>query len=309
MAKATSRTRGRILSRLTVAALAAALVGTTAGAAQAGETPKPHGSIAGAQNGIQGNAAAPQKSRAAAPRAVLQPLLGVTGDNLYVYDPDWKGGYQAGRFGNDTWGGMKAATQTNHTADGIANSAWAVTTDGDLYHLEQDHNLRVGGGWNIYNRIFSPGNLAGAQGYDLLARDGEGVLWLYLGYENGDVTKRYKVGGGWGQYTQITGLGDITADGTPDIVARDSSGTLWLYEGTGVTAAPLKARVKVGGGWNTYNTLVGTGDLDGDDITDLVARGTDGSLWRYSGTGNAKAPYKARVKIGTSGWNKYRLLF
>ncbi len=313
MAKATSRTRGRILSRLTVAALAAALVGTTAGAAQAGDAPKPHGSVGSAQEGVQGKGQAPGNARAAAPpyaAAVIQPLLGVAGDDLYFYNPDWKGGYEAGQFANDTWGFMKSATQTDQNADGVADGVWGLTQDGNLYYQDEvttDHH--VGGGWNIYNRVFSPGDLAGAQGYDLLARDGAGVLWLYLGYENGALTRRYQVGGGWGQYTQIAGTGDISGDGRADIVARDGSGTLWLYEGTNSAQSPFKARVKVGGGWNTYNTLVGAGDLDEDGVADLVARGNDGSLWRYSGTGNAKAPYKARVKIGTGGWNKYRFLF
>ncbi|SEL36216.1 hypothetical protein SAMN05414137_1081, partial [Streptacidiphilus jiangxiensis] len=36
---------------------------------------------------------------------------------------------------------------------------------------------------------------------------------------------------------------------------RDASGVLWLYQGTGNPAAPFKSRVRVGGGWNTYNTL------------------------------------------------------
>ncbi|MCX5203544.1 VCBS repeat-containing protein [Streptomyces sp. NBC_00237] len=313
MAKNTSRTPGRFLSRLTVATLAAALIGTTAGVAQAGDAPKPTGSIAGAQDGVQGKAAAPQKTRAAAAplaaAAVLQPLMGVAGDNLYFYDPNWKGGYGSAQFATDTWGDLKAATQADQNGDGIAEAAWAIAKDGHLYFLQEEPSRHVGGGWNTYNRVFSPGDLAGAQGYDLLARDGAGVLWLYLGYANGDVTKRYRIGSGWGQYTQIAGTGDISGDGKSDIVARDGSGTLWLYQGTGSTAAPFKARVKVGAGWNTYNTLVGAGDLDGDGIADLVARGNDGTLWRYSGAGDAKAPYKARVKIGTGGWNKYRFLF
>ncbi|MFI0976543.1 FG-GAP repeat domain-containing protein [Streptomyces sp. NPDC021093] len=317
MAALPSRRRGRFLSRLTVAALAASLVAATAGTAQAGDAPAPsHGSAAGLQDGVRGKAAASQNTlRAAAPRAagataVLQPLLGVTADSIYVYDPDWKGGYLPAQYGNDTWDFMKGATQTDHDGDGIANAMWGFTKDGHLYYndgvAEQRH---IGGGWNTYNRVFSPGDLGGAQGYDLVARDGAGVLWIYLGYENGTVTSRTKVGAGWGQYTQIAGTGDISGDGRADIVARDSAGTLWLYQGTGNYAAPFKPRTRIGAGWNTYNTLLGAGDIDTDGITDLVARGNDGTLWRYSGTGNPAAPYKARVQIGTGGWNKYRFLF
>ncbi|MFK8906138.1 hypothetical protein [Streptomyces sp. YS-3] len=37
---------------------------------------------------------------------------------------------------------------------------------------------KVGGGWDAYNLLTAPGNIAGASGGDLLARDKDGVLWL-----------------------------------------------------------------------------------------------------------------------------------
>ncbi|MFJ6694684.1 FG-GAP repeat domain-containing protein [Streptomyces sp. NPDC091272] len=312
--------RGRALSRIAVAALAAALVGTTAGAAHADPAPRPsRDSVIEAQAELQAKAkakAAQDTSRAATSRAaagaaaVFQPLFGLSGPELHYYEPDWLGGYQPGVFENDTWGFSKTVTQTDHNADGYADGLWEITMDGHLFYQDSlTEPFHVGGGWNIYNRVFSPGNLAGAQGYDLLARDGAGVLWIYLGYETGTVTARTRVGAGWGEYTQIAGTGDISGDGRADIVARDGSGVLWLYQGTGSYSAPFKSRVKIGAGWNTYNNLVGAGDLDVDGIADLVARGNDGTLWRYSGNANPAAPYKKPVKIGTGGWNKFRSLF
>ncbi len=167
----------------------------------------------------------------------------------------------------------------------------------------------IGNGWNIYNRVLSAGNLGGAAADDLLARDSSGVLYLYLGYGTGKLTSRYKVGSGWNIYTDITGKGDLTGDGKDDIVAKDSSGVLWLYKGTGDYKAPFTSRTKIGGGWNTYNSIVSVGDIDLDGITDLVARDTTGALYLYKGTGNASAPFASRVKIGSGGWNTYRLLF
>ncbi|CAM5547717.1 hypothetical protein SSPIM334S_04081 [Streptomyces spiroverticillatus] len=312
MAKSTSRTRGRILSRLTVAALAAALVGTTAGAAQAGEIPFRERtaelkSVSPAPQNAPQNAA--RGVARAAEEGVRQELYAFAGPKFYWYTPDGKGGYQArDTKNNTTWGTLKFLTHTDRDFDGYTDGIWEWHTDGSLYYQDDLGGRRVGGGWKIYNTLFSPGNLGGAAGYDVLARDASGVLWLYLGYGDGNLTARTKVGSGWGQYTQITGRGDISGDGKADIVARDRSGTLWLYQGTGDRKAPFKGRTKIGGGWNTYNTLVGTGDLDFDGITDLVARDTKGALWRYSGTGNPAVPYNQRVKIGTSGWNQYRII-
>ncbi|WP_331447490.1 VCBS repeat-containing protein [Streptomyces xanthochromogenes] len=133
------------------------------------------------------------------------------------------------------------------------------------------------------------------------------MLWLYLGYGNGTMTSRIKVGAGWDAYTQIAGKGDLNGDGKADIVARDKAGVLWLYKGTGNYSAPFAPRTKIGGGWNAYNTLVSTGDVDLDGRTDLIARDTNGGLWLYKGTGNAAAPYQARVQIGY-GYNIYRLM-
>ncbi|GHE97147.1 hypothetical protein GCM10014715_61790 [Streptomyces spiralis] len=100
---------------------------------------------------------------------------------------------------------------------------------------------------------------------------------------------------------------DLTGDGKADLVARDGSGVLWLYKGTGSASAPYAARTKIGGGWNTYNSLTSAGDLTGDGKADLVARDGSGVLWLYKGTGSASAPYAARTKIG-GGWNAYNAL-
>ncbi|MFF6957945.1 MULTISPECIES: FG-GAP-like repeat-containing protein [unclassified Streptomyces] len=171
-----------------------------------------------------------------------------------------------------------------------------------------DEGTVIGTGWNVYNAFVTPGNVGGAANPDLLARDSSGVLWLYLSYADGTFAKKRKVGGGWNTYNQIAGRGDLTGDGKPDIVARDSSGALWLYKGTGNIDAPFAARTKIGGGWNTYNKILSLGDTSGDGRNDLIARDTSGVLWLYKGTGNAGAPFAARVKIG-GGWNTYNYLF
>ncbi|WP_225850633.1 FG-GAP-like repeat-containing protein [Streptomyces sp. HPF1205] len=118
--------------------------------------------------------------------------------------------------------------------------------------------IRIGAGWNTYNLLTGAGDITGDGHPDLLARDHDGVLWLYQG--TGSTTTPYKprieIGPGWQHYTHITGIGDLLVNGHTDLLATDTNGTLWYYQGTGNPAAPYKARVNIGTGWSGYSTLL-----------------------------------------------------
>ncbi|MEU5050422.1 VCBS repeat-containing protein [Streptomyces sp. NPDC021096] len=165
----------------------------------------------------------------------------------------------------------------------------------------------IGPGWDVYNRVLCPGDLGASIQSDLLARDKSGVLWLYPARPDATLEDPYRVGPGWDQYTDITGKGDLNGDGKADIVAKDRDGGLWLYKGTGNSTSPFTDRVKVGGGWNQYDKLVSTGDVDKDGRSDLLARDKSGVLWLYKGNGNATDPFGNRTKIG-GGWDQYRMM-
>jgi sugar lactone lactonase YvrE len=143
----------------------------------------------------------------------------------------------------------------------------------------------------------------------LLGVDGSGLLWYYTENErqNAPLSARANVGYGWQIYNSMVKVGDITGDGKPDIIARDSAGKLWLYKGTGTPSAPLASRVQIGTDWQIYNSIVGVGDMTGDGKPDIIARDSAGKLWLYKGTGNASAPYTARVQIGTD-WQIYKTI-
>ncbi|GHC53824.1 FG-GAP repeat domain-containing protein [Streptomyces cinnamoneus] len=310
MAPFPGRTRGRALSRLVTAATAAALVGTTATTAAA-DGPAP----ATADVSVVPPAAPPAaaaSSRAASP---VFPLMAVGGTSLYQYWPDGHGGFADRKVASDKWRGITATVQVDHDRNGLPDGHYYRTADGTLRYTHAGTTPdapvvrdRIGGGWNIYDLIASPGNLGGAGQADLLARDTSGVLWIYLAREDGTLSDRYRVGRGWDVYTDIAGRGDLNGDGKPDIVAKDKSGVLWFYKGTGDHKDPFESRVKVGPGWDAYNVLTSSGDVNIDGRSDLLARDKSGVLWLYKGNGNATDPFENRVRIG-GGWGQYTSMF
>ncbi|MEU2114341.1 N-acetylmuramoyl-L-alanine amidase [Streptomyces sp. NPDC016459] len=216
------------------------------------------------------------------------------------------------------WGGYNAITpMTALRADGTGD---AVARDGSgvLWYHQGSGNpsapfktrLRTGGGWEIYDRIIAVRDVTNDGRPDLIAREKSGVLWLYkgTGVPATPFATRSRVGGGWQAYNAIISTGDLSGDGKADLIARDTSGVLWSYTGTGSATTPFAARVRVGGGWGAYNSIVGPSDLSRDGKVDLVARDSAGTLWSYKGLGSATVPFAARVNVGP-GWQIYNLIF
>ncbi|WP_052230457.1 VCBS repeat-containing protein [Streptomyces sp. CT34] len=324
------RKRGRALAKIATAALAATLLGATEGTAVA-DSPDP---VPAPLQNIQprtlkltvpwaakGKAPNAPESRMAtpaltAPGAVSSPTFhfsGVTrGGDLYQQMPNGTGFDPRTRVAPG-WGIFKAAQNVDRDKDGFADGLYTWDTDGNLRFTSPKNEFEtetrlIGGGWNIYDKVLSPGDLGGNTESDIMAIDKAGVMYVYLAHSDGRLTGRTAIGGGWGQYTQIAGQGDLTGDGKADIVARDKSGVLWLYKGTGNWKAPFEPRQKIGGGWNRYDSLLSTGDVDGDGNADLLARTPSGDLMLYKGNGNTPDPYDNPVKIGWS-YDIYRLMF
>lgn len=168
---------------------------------------------------------------------------------------------------------------------------------------------QAGYGWENYTAITAMTALRADGTGDIVARGKDGVLWYYRGSGNPDkpYLARLKVGSGWNQYDSLTGMRDLDGDGKADLIARNAAGAIYFYKGTGDPAKPFAPKAQIGTGWQIYDTLVSTGDLNGDGRADFVARDKSGVLWIYTGTGSAASPYAKRVKIGT-GWGAYKLL-
>ncbi|WP_369147143.1 FG-GAP repeat domain-containing protein [Streptomyces sp. R44] len=308
MANSSGLNRTGVLSRVTVAAITAALVGTTT-AAVAADAPQPTRTASAVQK------AAPKASTLAADSASTAStvadgeLRGVDGYGyMYAYLPNGTGGFTDRQYVGSGWKYTNQLTMADQNGDGETDGAWDVTGGTLSYTAWGQDGVSLGGGWGIYNKVVSTGNLGGAAAPDVLARDTAGNLYLYLGYGTGKLASRVKVGSSWNVFNQITGKGDMNGDGKDDVIARDTSGYLWLYPGTGNYLKPFGNRVKAGSGWNGMTAFVSPGDVNFDGIPDVVARDSSGVLWLYPGSGIASPALGPRTKIGT-GWNTYRLLF
>ncbi|MFJ6698171.1 FG-GAP repeat domain-containing protein [Streptomyces sp. NPDC091272] len=304
---------GRMRKALTATALVAAMAATAGTAFAAGD---PAGASEARAKAVAAHKKAPAdaraKARAAAPGLVETPTFAMSAVNkstglLDLFFADGLGGFGPVTPVEVPYDWAAATIDVDNDKDGYFDGTWDIGKDGLMTWTGVEEAKEIGGGWQIYNKVLSPGNLGGAQEADLMAVDKAGVMWVYLAYPDGRVDARVRIGAGWDQYSEIAGQADLSGDGKADVVARDKSGVLWLYKGTGNYKAPFEGRTKIGAGWNTYDRLLSVGDLDVDGKTDLVARTASGDLYRYSGTGSASAPFAKPVKIGW-GFNIYNLL-
>ncbi|MEU2750229.1 trypsin-like serine protease [Streptomyces collinus] len=131
--------------------------------------------------------------------------------------------------------------------------------------------------------------------------DGD-VFWTHYVISSGTWSTK-QIADNWKTRTRIITPGDVTGDYLPDMLSVDSAGVMWIYPGKG--NGTFAARVKVGSGWNQYNSVRGKGDFNGDGKTDLIARSKSGSaIYLYKGTGKAgSGAFSARVKVRT--WADY----
>ncbi|MGW2818657.1 FG-GAP repeat domain-containing protein [Streptomyces sp. NPDC001415] len=203
-----------------------------------------------------------------------------------------------------------AGQQTALAAPGAAKTfPLFARKSGHLYDYEPkagggvQAQVDLGGGFGDATALVQTNVSADGTGNDLYYRTGG---TLYYTAEEGADTK--VIGTGWDTYNLLVAAGNMGGSADPDLIARDTAGALWLYQGK--PDGTFQTKIRIGSsGWNGMNELVGRGDFTGDGKADLVARGTDGTLYVYPGTGNAvaDATIGSRITVG-KGWDTYKQL-
>lgn len=148
------------------------------------------------------------------------------------------------------------------------------------------------------------GDLTGDGRPDILAVRDDGTLRLYPGTGGGALSAMRQIGNGGWTNAAVSHRGDWTGDGREDVLARIGD-TLWVYPNTGT--GELGTPIAMGGrptGW-THDTPLAAGDVDGDDLPDVLARSSTG-LWLYRGgpavAGVPTFAAKPAVRIGGPEW-------
>lgn len=171
--------------------------------------------------------------------------------------------------------------------------------------MSSPSEVSLGSGWQAFDTVFGTGDFSGDAKGDVLARKPDGSLWLYPGTGSGTFFSGVRIGTGWQGFTGLLSPGDFSGDGVPDVLARRADGTLWLYAGDG-HGRWAAAGLRIGSGWQIFDTIESPGDFTGDGNADVLARRTDGSLWLYAG--NGRGGWAAGGKQVGSGWQGYAQL-
>ncbi|MFE2580319.1 FG-GAP repeat domain-containing protein [Streptomyces sp. NPDC059378] len=194
-------------------------------------------------------------------------------------------GIRAGWSGRESNGAL--------TRSGVYTWQLTVTSGGGTVPV------RVGGGDLQVLCGILPTHVYDCDGFpDLVAVRKDGRTDSWEGHPKGYFYNRSYTAD-WPTSSTLVPAGDLNGDGNADMLVRNSTGELRAYWGIGQVyfARGTNKSALIGKGWNAYNVLTSSGDLNRDGRADLLARDKAGALWFYAGTG--KGTFRSRVRVGT----------
>jgi hypothetical protein len=209
---------------------------------------------------------------------------------------DWLGGANgtfSGNFDNlhnNPGSNWHVIGTGDFNGDGHSDILWRAD-DGTVTDWLGTGSGTFNGNWNNLHSALPTGfTVVGIGDYngdsidDLLLRNSSGGTVEWLGQSNGTfAANTHFANPDPGTSWQVVGSGDFNGDGVEDVLWRNSDGTVTDWLGT--------ASGTFNGNWDNLHSnpgsswqVVGTGDFNGDGLTDILWRNSDGTVTDWLGT-------------------------
>ena len=191
-------------------------------------------------------------------------------------------------FNGDGRSDLLLRNDNGTVTDWVAKAGGGFTPNSSAFQINAPAN------WHV----IGSGDYNGDGRVDIMWRADDGTVTNWLGTATGGFSDNWNnfnihADANW----QIIGTGDFNGDGRADILWRATDGTItnWLANQNGGFT----------GNWNNFNThadanwqIIGTDDFNGDGISDLLWRSTDGTITNWLGQANGGF---------TGNWNNFNI--
>lgn len=192
------------------------------------------------------------------------------------------------RVGNDVWSRNQLKTAAGDMNGNGHNDYLYIDSSGRLWFYPGTSSttygprVQIGHNWDKATALIGGVDFDLDGNPDVLARFSDGRISLYRGTGDGRLHAGTRIGTNWQSMHLLTAI-QQGIDGKPSIVAAASDGKLRFYptDGNG-NVGPRSSWKFTGSGWQNVRLLTGTGDLDSNGRSDLVAVMGNGDMRHYS---------------------------
>ncbi|MEL4505483.1 hypothetical protein AAEX63_09925 [Luteococcus sp. H138] len=230
--------------------------------------------------------------------------------NLYYYRMTATTLADGVKAGNG-WNNMVFMQQVNEIeGTGTPNYLIAVRNDGTLWRYlnkgygKFSNGVQIGSGLTGYTNftVTQTNHVLDFGAHTLVATKGDSLIAFPL-YDDG-LDDPYEIGTGFGSVVKMIAMRDFDANNEGDLITIRRDGTMWFHKAMKTGETLFAAPRRIGTSWGAMQTVSSPGSLNGDLLSDLIARRSDGNLYKYINRGGRWAE---GAQIGRR-WNGIRLL-